>query len=67
MDNPDSAVDLNFNDSIATCSGDFGPDQGEWRYTTLQFTSFTHIDKVLLYVRFSLTGWVDDSPDPGGF
>jgi hypothetical protein len=61
LDTPAYAVDLNFNDAAASCAGEFAGNQAEWRYSALQFTSFTHIERVLLFIRFSITGWVDDS------
>lgn len=54
------SLDSAFNDQTAACGGEFAKDQLAWQVTSFQDTSFTHINDIIVEVRFSQTGWVDD-------
>jgi predicted CXXCH cytochrome family protein len=58
--NPEMSLDQRFDDQAATCTGDFAGDQLAWRFTPFQPGSLAQINNVVLEVRFSVTGLVDD-------
>ena len=63
IEHPENSLDRNFNNQMASCSGDFAGKQAGWQFLAFQHTSFTHIDDTRLDLRLSVSGWVDDQID----
>ncbi len=63
IEHPENNLDGNFNDKVASCSGEFSGKQSGWQMLAFQHTSFTHIDESYLEIRLSISGWIDDRVD----
>jgi len=55
------ALDQQFNDQAASCSGEIVTDTDFWRYIAFQTTNIGQVRNALLEARFSVTGLVNDT------
>lgn len=59
-----NSIDGSFNDAVASVTGAFGGPPGEdWTFATVQDTILFTITQTLAEIRFSQSGWADDSFD----